>query len=227
MSRGDSPSEIDDLRRRLDLLEDENQRLRAKLEPIFGPDNPSFDPQRFNRAIQRINLMVMPFFLIIGIIAPLLILLRPKLPTGGGIGPLPLIDFGGMGTRHPGVALGVLSFGGLAIGAIAVGGGAIGIVALGGGALGIVAIGGGAAGLIAYGGGAAGYIAIGGGAVGYYALGQKAYGKHALGLNRQDDQALEFFCRMFPFLRAAVTRPMPVIPLPRAKQELEPPRPST
>jgi hypothetical protein len=34
-----------------------------------------------------------------------------------------------------------------------------------------------------------------------------------LAVNRQDDEAIEFFCRFLPGLRAAVTRPMPVIPM--------------
>jgi hypothetical protein len=217
VSPGAEPSELGDLRRRLDLLEEENQRLRAKLEPILGPDNPAFDTQRFNKALLRVNLMMLPVFLMIGIAAPAMIALRPYLPAGR-VGPLPMFDVAGIGTRHPGVGIGVVAFGGFALGAVAVGGGALGILAVGGGAVGIVAIGGGAAGIIAYGGGAVGYIAVGNDATGYYALGQKGRGKYVLTLHRQDDAAIEFFCRWLPFLRAAVTRPMPVIPLPRPQQ---------
>ena len=217
MSHGSDESELENLRRRLELLEEENERLRAKVEPIFGPDNAAFDTRRFNKALQRINLTMMPVFLLIGLASPLVIALRPYLPSGG-IGPLPLVDIAGVGTRHPGVGIGVIAFGGVAIGAVAIGGGAIGILALGGGAVGVVAIGGGSIGFIAYGGGAVGYVAIGGHASGYYALGQKGRGKYLLTLHRQDEQAIEFFCRWFPFLRAAVTRPMPVIPLAKPQQ---------
>jgi hypothetical protein len=77
----------------------------------------------------------------------------------------------------------------------------------------VIAIGGGAFGFIAIGGGAVGFIAIGGGATGYYAIGQKAHGKYALGFNRQDQEAIDVFTKYIPGLRAAVTNPMPVIPL--------------
>ena len=60
-----------------------------------------------------------------------------------------------------------------------------------------------------------GYIAVGGGACGKYALGQRGAGRYVLALNRQDDEAIEFFSRYFPRLREACTRPMPVIPVPK------------
>ena len=207
----DESAELAELRRRLELLEDDNARLRAKLEPMFGPDNPAFDPHLFMRKLGRINLLMLPAFLLMGLAMPLLISARQYVPNTP-IGPLRFVDFAGLGTPHPGLGFGVIAFGGLSVGAIAMGGGAIGIVAFGGGAFGVVAIGGGAVGIFAFGGGAVGYIAIGGGAAGYYALGQKGAGKYVLALNRQDDQAIEFFCRYFPSLRAAVTRPMPVLP---------------
>ena len=166
------------------------------------------DRSRFNKALARINLMLLPVFLMIGLAVPVLISARQFAPAGS-VGPLRFVDIAGIGTRHPGVGVGVIAVGGLALGAVAIGGGALGIVALGGGAVGVVALGGGSIGLIAVGGGAVGYIAVGGGAVGYY---QKAAGKYVLALNRQDDEAIEFFCRYFPSLRAAVTRPMPVLP---------------
>jgi hypothetical protein len=206
----DEPSELESLRRRVVLLEEDNQRLRDKLRPILGgPENPAFDPNLFMRKLGRINLLMLPAFLLMGLAMPLLITARQYVsntPFG------PFIDFAGLGTPHPGHGFGVNAFGGLSVGAIAMGGGAFGLVAFGGGAFGIVAIGGGAVGVFAFGGGAVGYIAIGGGAAGYYALGQKAAGKYVLALNRQDDEAIEFFCRYFPSLRAAVTRPMPVLP---------------
>jgi hypothetical protein len=207
----DESDELADLRRRLELLEDDNARLRAKLEPIYGPNNPAFDPHQFTKAFGRINLLMLPVFLMIGLAMPILMSARQYVPATS-VGPLRFVDIAGVGTRHPGIGFGIIAFGGVAFGAIAVGGGAVGIVACGGGAVGLVAIGGGAFGLVAFGGGAVGYIAIGGGAAGYYVLAQKGKGKYVLALNRQDDEAIEFFCRYFPSLRAAVTRPMPVLP---------------
>jgi hypothetical protein len=214
-SNPSAADELEQLKRRLDLLEDENQRLKAKMEPLFGPDNPSFDPIKFQRALAKPMLLVM---LPIMLLAPLLVLGislgRRVIPPMDVLG-FPLIDFAGIGTRHPGVGIGVIGVGGAGIGVIGIGGLGVGIIALGGGSIGLLAVGGGSLGLIAVGGGACGYIAIGGGACGYYALGQRAQGKYVLALNRQDDEAIEFFCRFFPGLRAAVTRPMPVIPVQR------------
>ncbi len=49
-------------------------------------------------------------------------------------------------------------------------------------------------------------------------MGQKAKGKYALGLNRQDQEAIDFFRRYVPGLHRALTNPMPVILLePRAQ----------
>ena len=205
--------ELAQLKHRLDLLEDENQRLKAKLEPLFGPDNPCFDAMKFQRALAKPMVLVM---LPIMLLAPLLVvgttLARTVLPPMDVLG-FPLIDFAGVGTRHPGLGIGIIGLGGAGIGLIGVGGLGVGIIALGGGSIGVIAIGGGSLGLIAFGGGAVGYIAVGGGACGYYALGQRARGKYVLAVNRQDDEAIEFFCRFIPSLRAAVTRPMPVIPM--------------
>jgi hypothetical protein len=153
-----------------------------------------------------------PAYLVVPIVL-LGMVLGPRLPRAR-IGPVPLLNIGGLATNTPGLGLGVVALGGAAFGAIAMGGFAFGLIAVGGGAVGVVAIGGGSVGVLAVGGGAVGYVAVGGGATGYYALGQRAYGKHALGLNRQDPEAVEFFRRYIPGLNRAVTNPMPVLPLP-------------
>lgn len=49
---------------------------------------------------------------------------------------------------------------------------------------------------------ATGYIALGQVALGYYALGQVAYGVYAWGVNHPNPEALAFFARFLPFLRA-------------------------
>jgi hypothetical protein len=49
---------------------------------------------------------------------------------------------------------------------------------------------------------ATGYIALGQVALGYYALGQVAYGVYAWGVNHPNPEALAFFARVLPFLRA-------------------------
>jgi hypothetical protein len=208
---------LHDLRRRIELLEEDNQRLRERLEPILGrPENPCFDPRKFLRTLQRVLLVVLlPLYLGAALLVPLGVVARNYLSPMYVVG-LPLIDFAGVGTRHPGLGIGVVGCGGLGIGLIGIGGLGVGVVALGGGAVGIVAIGGGSVGLIACGGGALGVVAIGGGACGKYALGQRGAGKYVLALNRQDDEAIEFFCRYYPRLRDAVTRPMPVIPVQKA-----------
>jgi hypothetical protein len=207
-----NPRDVESLARRIDQLERENERLKKKVEPMFGPDNPWFDPHAFLRAVRRaVIVCTSPMylaFLALGIAAPFL-----KSVQGYHIAGLPLVDFAGIMTRHPGFGLGIFAFGGAALGVVAMGGLGIGIIAVGGGSIGILAVGGGSFGLIAVGGGALGYIAVGGGAVGYYALGQNARGKYALGLNRQDLEAIAFFVPWVPGLRAAVTMPMPVIPL--------------
>src|SRR5690606_12219500 len=150
---------------------------------------------------------------------------------GMWIGPVPVIDFGGMARGTYGVGMGLVAVGGLAIGAVAVGGGAIGILAVGGGAggifaygggaaglravgggaIGVSACGGGAAGLGAVGGGAGGYIAGGGGACGRWVLAQRGAGLSVLALNRQDEDAAMFFRRWIPSLERAITRPMQVV----------------
>jgi hypothetical protein len=197
----------------MDLLERENRRLRRQVEDLVGPDNPCFDRTAFQRALRFYTFVFMlPVQLLL---VPLLILvcvpgLLPPLPM---IGSVPLFDTAGIGTRHPGMGLGIVAVGGLSIGVVALGGFAVGLVALGGGAIGVIAVGGGSFGLIALGGGAVGYIAIGGGAIGRYALGQSAYGKAVFSMRRQDPEAVKFFVRWLPRLKAAVTTPLPVVPL--------------
>jgi hypothetical protein len=216
MNKPDDPTEqeLKQMRQRVDLLERDNQRLREQLEPLTGPYNPCFDPAVFQRALQRITLQLLLPVMLMPLVVPFLII--PKINhyiPNTRIGPLPLIDIAGMSSGTPGIGLGIIAVGGLSVGVIAVGGAAVGLVAVGGSAIGVIAVGGGSVGLIAIGGGAFGYIAIGGGAAGRYALGKRAWGRYALGLNRQDQPAIDLFVRWFPRLRAAVTTPMPVIPL--------------
>lgn len=207
---GDPQAELE---RRIDLLERENARLRRRMEGVLGPDNPCFDSVAFMKALRRYLFSIM---LPMELMVPLLILVsvRPGiLPTNVMLGPIPLFDPAGFGTSHPGIGMGIIAFGGLAVGVVAMGGGAIGVLAIGGGAVGVLALGGGSFGFIALGGGAVGYIAIGGGAVGRYALGGSGAGKAVFSLRRQDPEAVEFFVRWLPRLRAAVTTPLPVVPL--------------
>jgi hypothetical protein len=205
--------QLSNLEQRLELLERENQRLRERLEPLTGPYNPCFNPTLFLRAFRRVLVPItLAMSMIPAIAVPLLVMAKINLPNTH-IGPIPVFDFAGTGSGVPGIGLGIFAFGGASIGVFAFGGLAIGIVAIGGGAVGLIAFGGGSLGLIAVGGGACGYIAVGGSGFGKFALGQRAFGKYALGLNRQDPEAIEFFVRYFPGLRAAVTTAMPVIPL--------------
>ena len=193
---GNGHDEMDELRRRLDLLERDNQRLREKLDPMFGPDNPCFDPKLFMRSLQKLLMTLMIPIIILTVLVPVLAVplafgssrgLGSLIPHWS-IGPIPFLDMAGSGCGVPGIGLGIIAIGGGAVGAIAIGGMAIGLVAIGGCAVGVIALGGGSFGLIAVGGGACGWIAIGGGAVGRYALAQRAAGKYVLALNRQDPQ---------------------------------------
>ncbi len=204
--------DLESLQRRVELLEAENRRLREQMEPFLGPYNPCFDPHKFARLLtRRLAWIMLPVYL-----------LGFGLPFGGAyvqrfvppmsIGGLPLLGTG-TSRRHPGVGIGVIGAGGLGVGIIGMGGFGAGVIAIGGGAIGIVAVGGGSFGLVAIGGGAVGWIGVGGAAAGRWALAQRGAGKYVLALNRQDDQAVEFFCRCFPALREACTRPMEVIPL--------------
>src|SRR5206468_11448678 len=141
------------------------------LEPLLGgPENPCFDAKKFQRIHQRVLLwLVLPIYVIPLMTIVPTAMMRNWLPRMTVLG-LPLVDFAGVGTRHPGVGVGLIGFGGAGIGLLGVGGLGLGVVATGGGAIGLVALGGGSIGLIAIGGGACGLIACGGGACGYYTL---------------------------------------------------------
>lgn len=94
------------------------------------------------------------------------------------------------------MATGILAFGGLARGVVAFGGLAVGGLSVGGFSVGaLVAIGGFALGSIALGGAAVGGVAIGGGAAGYYACGGATAGAFVFGPQRQDPEADAFFRR--------------------------------
>ena len=199
----------DALLHRVELLEQENARLRQKLEPLLGPDNPNFQPHVFMKVLQRTILLAMiPVWL--GVAAMLVIGTRPGIKMTR-VADIPLFSFGNNGGKATGIGAGIISFGGLSVGAISFGGFSVGLLAFGGCAVGLVAVGGGAFGVIAIGGGAVGVVAVGGGATGYFALGQKAHGRYALGMNRQDQEAIDFFRPYIPGLRRALTNPMPVI----------------
>jgi hypothetical protein len=214
-----APTDADDARasllRRVEALERENERLRQQLEPLVGPlpaYNPNFHPAEFIKALRRTLLVLMlPIQLLVPFVVAAAVF-SPKIPTVN-VGPLPLFDFGGAKTRHPGFGMGIVAVGGAAFGVVAMGGLGIGAIAIGGGSIGLVAFGGGSVGVIAVGGGAVGFIAVGGGACGYYAMGQRASGKYVLAFNRQDPEAVEFFKRWIPGVSRAVTNPMPVLPL--------------
>jgi hypothetical protein len=202
----------DALLRRIEQLERDNARLREKIEPILGPDNPNFHPKPFVSVLNR-TVMIAMIPLWLGLMSAFVVEYAAPALKGARIGSVPVFSFAGSGGGIRGIGLGLISFGGFSFGAIAIGGLGVGLIAFGGGALGVVAVGGGAVGVIAIGGGAFGFIALGGGATGYYAMGKQAHGKYALGLNRQDQEALDFFVRYVPGLRRAITNPMPVIPL--------------
>ncbi|MGE5611127.1 MAG: hypothetical protein ACM359_17890 [Bacillota bacterium] len=224
----ESSQKLDSLIQRIEDLERDNERLRRKVEPILGPDVPWMDTPAFLRAIRQTVLVCMvPVYVALPVIL-LGGLVLSRVAPNVRIGPVPLMDYGGQGSRHPGLGIGVIAFGGGAVGGIAAGGGALGVIAVGGmavgliafggGAIGAIAVGGGSVGLIAIGGGAVGYIAIGDSAVGWYALGRSARGRYALGLNRQDLEAVAFFRQLVPGLRKAVTMPMPVVPLDKSRR---------
>ena len=205
-----NPSDPDALLRRLEHLEWENARLREKLEPLIGADNPNFKPDEFMKVLRRTLLIAMiPVWL--GVLSmPAIDYLAPKWKVAR-IGGIPVFSMAGKGGKVSGVGAGIVSFGGVSVGAVAVGGVGIGLIAVGGCAVGVVAIGGASVGVIAVGGGSFGFIAVGGGATGYFAMGQKARGKYVLAFNRQDEQAIAFFRRYVPGLSRALTNPMPVI----------------
>ena len=119
----DEPQE--DLSRRLDLLERENDRLRRQIEDIVGPDNPCFNRLAFQKALRFYMIILMLPLQCMFIPLVLIGLARGLLPSLPMIGPVPLVDFAGLGTSHPGMGLGIVAFGGLALGAVACGGGAV------------------------------------------------------------------------------------------------------
>src|SRR2546430_4914129 len=88
----DGDDAIADLRRRIELLEDENQRLRQKLEPLLGgPENPCFDPPKFQRLLQRYLLVLLLPVYLVAIVVPLGVVGRRFLPPMNVAG-LPLFD---------------------------------------------------------------------------------------------------------------------------------------
>lgn len=207
-------SEHDELRQRLDQLESENARLRRRLEPILGPDNPAFDVQEFRKAIVYYSVVLLgPLVVLTQLILPFSFYLRRHIPHIDVLPGFPLVDLGGVNSGRPGMGFGVVAVGGFALGIVAMGGMAVGLIAIGGGSFGLIALGGGSVGLFAVGGGAVGYIAIGGGAVGRFVLAGDGRGKAVLSRKRQDPEAIAFFTRYLPRLKKAFTGPMPVIPV--------------
>jgi hypothetical protein len=213
------PSEIQRLWAKVEQLQVENEQLKQRLEPLLGPHNPCFDKVKFQAVVRRLILvMVLPTSLLsIALVIGAALQQKGIIPKLR-IGPVAVLDIGGMTSGIvPGIGIGIVAVGGAAIGVFAFGGGSFGIIASGGGSMGIVAVGGGAVGLIAIGGGALGYVAIGGGACGIYAMAiQNGYGRYVLSMKRQDQEAIDFFVRWIPGLRAVVTNPMPVIPIARS-----------
>ena len=205
--------DLEQLRQRQEFLEEEIHRLRERVRELSGQEHEPaawFNPVEFRKVLGRgvlFGQLGMAVLMIGAFVAAAL----PTPLRSIWIGPVPLVDFGGMANRTYGIGLGIIAVGGLAVGVVAVGGGAIGVVAVGGGAVGLFAYGGGAVGLIAIGGGAAGYIAIGGGAWGRWVLAQRGAGISVLALNRQDEDAAAFFRRYIPRLERAITRPMQVV----------------
>jgi hypothetical protein len=151
MSDPEDPLDPQSLLRRIEQLERDNERLRERIDPNLGPDNPNFHPKEFLKVLQRtIALITVPPWLLFGIAVGLAFALGISRLR---IGPIPVIDIGGMTSGMYGQGFGIISCGGIAFGGIAMGGGAIGLVAMGGVAVGVVAIGGGSVGVIAVGGG--------------------------------------------------------------------------
>ncbi len=208
MAMPDAPPESDpQLRERLRELEWENRRLRDAVgDQGLTPEVAAwFDPAAFKRVHGRLHIISGLAGLPIWFGMMVLFFLTPGLVPQASIGPMPLLDLGGMNTGWYGLGFGIIAVGGVSVGVVAIGGGAFGVIAYGGGA-----VGGGAAGFIAIGGAAFGYVAMGGSCYGYYAMGLRAHGKHVLALNRQDEEAAAFFRRYIPGLGAAVSKPLPV-----------------
>src|SRR5687768_10035417 len=113
-----SPDELTRLRRRVEILEAENQNLREQVEQIqplaAGPPNPCFSPREFQKRYQRVMLWTLvPVYLLSGlfVLLPMRQVQRyvPRVRVLG----LPLIDVAGIGTRHPGIGVGIVAFGGV------------------------------------------------------------------------------------------------------------------
>lgn len=97
------------------------------------------------------------------------------------------------------IADGVFALGGIARGVVAVGGISVGVLTLGGVSLSLLAaMGGVAISSLAFGGVAVGGVAIGGAAVGYYAKGDSAAGVHKMCRTARDPEAVRFFRKWTP-----------------------------
>ncbi|MCZ6816573.1 MAG: hypothetical protein O7F76_07700, partial [Planctomycetota bacterium] len=89
------PQDADALRRKMEILESENIRLKKRVESVFGPDNPNFDPQAFMKAMRRymgfiwLSFALAMLFLVLAISGKISV---PNIP----VGPTVLIDPGGM-----------------------------------------------------------------------------------------------------------------------------------
>lgn len=181
----------------------------AKDKPGDGAGvSTDFNPDRFQRilithlAYSFAPLMILLVLNVFGVWG----LLMKTLATDTGAVAIGPISAGGMAVgliSYGGLAVGLLSFGGLGVGFVAVGGGSVGVIAMGGGAIGLVAIGGAAMGVVAVGGGSLGYVAVGGGARGIYVLAGDGRGRHVFDRRRQDQVAVQFFCKYLPGLRRA------------------------
>jgi hypothetical protein len=91
-----SPSAFD-LRRRLDDLERENARLRTRLEPILGPDNPAFDLRAFGKAMRFYTLLYLgPVTLLTYLAGFLATYFHKYIPRIELFPGFPLIDPGGI-----------------------------------------------------------------------------------------------------------------------------------
>ena len=124
------------------------------------------------------------------------------LPIAVGVGAVGLISVGPLSVGLISVGgFGVIAFQG--IGIISFGGASLGVIAIGGAVCGVIAIGGAALGYVAIGGAALGYVAIGGGAFGVYVLAGGGKGRYVFTRQRQDPEAVAFFCRWAPRLRTA------------------------
>ena len=102
---------------------------------------------------------------------------------------------------------GPLTFGFNFVDIIAIGYNTAGIVAIGYNTVGVIAIGCNTAGIIAIGGNTVGIITIGYNAFGIFTLGysERSKGKYLFAPHRQDAEAVSFFTRWLPKLRAVTS----------------------